>query len=182
MAKKDLQKVSGKSAQMDLQIATGIIGMALLSPQGLQQIGNMLKTAKDPVQVVAHMIFMAMFQARKALQQKGLKLDARIWIAGGGVIDRVIFELMGVLYSVFQMQEAGDKKFVAAVKEAVLNLMHDNQEASSQDEGSPEEEAQESPEEEGQEQEQAPQGGGLLAAGGPPQGMPSGGAGQAMRG
>lgn len=177
--KKELQKVSGKSAQMDLQIATGVIGMALLSPQGLQQIGNMLKTAKDPVQVVAHMIFMAMFQARKVIQQKGIKIDPRIWVAGGGVVDRVVFELMGVLYSVFQMQEAGNPKFVAAVKEAVLNLMEDNQEASrGNQEGQGEDQ-----DDEGQEEEQeAPQGGGLLAGGMQQPQPPSGAAGQAMRG
>lgn len=124
-----LSKLPAK-VNLDIQIACGLIGVTLFSPQGIQQMKQMLGTAKDIVEVTAHLIFMAMFSIRQKLQQKGMNLDPRIWTCQGGVLDRVLFDTVGIMVAILKMPQAGDPKFVSAVKESIFNLMHDNDAAS----------------------------------------------------
>lgn len=150
----------GDHAKQDTQIAAGLATAGLLSDQGLQAMTQVLQGAKDPVQALAHVIFMALSKVRQKLIQKGIKIDDKVWIAGGGVLDRVMFEVMTALVGILGYKQAGDATFVHNVKEAVLDLMNSEEEQSEQGsdneeaEESPEEEASESPEEEQQEQQQ----------------------------
>jgi hypothetical protein len=143
-------KTLDKQHKVDTQVAAAMTTAALISDQGIQSVSQVLKGAKDPVQALAHVIFMALGKVREMLQQKGLKIDDKVWIAGGGVLDRVMFELMTVLVGVVGYKQAGDPTFVHDVKDAVLQLMQQDDEQGE----SPQEEQGESPEQEQQEPEQ----------------------------
>jgi len=149
-----------KGAKLDTQVAAGLVAAGLISDQGIQAMSQVLQGANDPVQALAHVIFMAIGKVREKLDQKGMKIDDKVWIAGGGVLDRVMFEVMGVLIAVVGYKQASDPKFVHDVKMGVLDLMHDDDEQGE----NPQEEQGESPEQEQQEPEQSQQAGPGLGA------------------
>ena len=121
-----LKKEGNKQLAMDVQIAAGMTCIALLSKEGIQAMSQVLKGANDPVQALAHVIFMGLSKVKGTLAQKGIKVDDRVWIMGGGVLDRVIFEVMLVLATVVKFQPAANSQFVHQVKGAVLDLMEDD--------------------------------------------------------
>jgi hypothetical protein len=123
--KRKLKKVGDKGIAADIQIAAGMACIALLSQEGLQAIQQVLQGAKDPVQALAHVIFMAIAKVRTTLQEKGIKIDDRVWIMGGGVLDRVMFEVMIALATALKYPAASNSQFVHGVKEGVLDLMQD---------------------------------------------------------
>lgn len=166
MAKETL----GKSAKLDTQIAAGLTMAGLSSDQGLQSIQQVLQGATDPAQAIAHVVFMAIEKVKNKLEQQGMAVDDRVWMASGGVLDRVLFEIVGLLYGVIGFEQAADPKFVASLKQAIVDLMSQ----ADTDAGVSEEVGETTPDDEETEGEM-PQGGaprGLLSAGGMP---PNGG-------
>lgn len=124
-------------AKLDTQVAAGMVTAGLISDEGIQAMQQVLQGANDPAQAIAHVIFMAMSKVREKLIQNKIPVDPKVWIAGGGVLDRVIFEVMGVLFAVMQFKDASNSQFVHSVKEAVLDLMQDEQD--SMESGQPQE-------------------------------------------
>lgn len=121
-----LKKHGNKELAMDVQIAAGMACIALLSQQGIQALSQVLKGANDPVQALAHALFLSLSKVKATLAQRKIKVDDKIWIMGGGVLDRVIFEVMLVLATVVKFQPAATPQFVHQVKAAVLDLMEDD--------------------------------------------------------
>lgn len=121
-----LKTLGDKSHAVDVQIAAGMTCMALINDQGVQAIQKVIQGANDPAQALAHVIYMALGKVKQALHMKGIEIDDRVWIAGGGVLDRVIFELMIFLATGLKMPQAQDSNFVHQVKAAVLDLMEDD--------------------------------------------------------
>jgi len=119
-------KTLPNDAKRDTQIAAGLAVTGLLSQQGLQSIAQVLQGAKDAAQALGHVIFMALSKVREKLQQRGMKIDDKVWIAGGGVLDRVLFEVMTAIATILKFKQAADPNFVHDVKETVLGLMHDD--------------------------------------------------------
>lgn len=164
----DMKKLDGQGHMIDIQIAAGMVTIGLLNDQGLQAIQQVLHGANDPVQALAHVIFMAISKVKQELQKRDIKIDDKVWIAGGGVLDRVLFEVMMVLTTALQFQQAQDSKFVASVKGAVLDLMHDDDQnsesiATLHDKGLP---IPKQGQGDGSPQDQGPPSGGLAAPGG----------------
>lgn len=126
MAKKRKLDSLDKNHNTDIQIAAGMLAMALITPQGIQSLMQVLKGATDPASALAHAIFLAMGKVRQALMSKHIDIDPRVWIAGGGVLDRVLFEIMMALVTIGKYQPAGTSDFVHQVKSDVLDLMEDD--------------------------------------------------------
>lgn len=129
-AKRKLKPAGDKSITTDIQIAAGMACVVLLSQQGIQSMAQILQGANDPAAAVAHAIFMALSKVREALTKRKMQVDPRIWIMGGGVLDRVIFEVMLVLAMVIKFKPAADSQFVHQVKSNVLDLMQDDEDNS----------------------------------------------------
>lgn len=142
-----LETIKGDGGKMDTQIAAGMCAAALLSDQGLQALKQVVEGANDPAQAIAHVIFMALDKVRQKLAEKGIKIDDRIWIAGGGVLDRVLFEVAGALYGILGYQQIANSQFVHSIKEGVLDLMQDHEDGVQEQgpEEAPQQESQESP-------------------------------------
>lgn len=92
-------------------------------PPGLQAIAQVLQGANDPAAALAHVVFMAISKVEQMLESKGIQIDDKVWIMGGGVLDRVMFELMMALNSILQYPPAKDPNFVHQVKGDILDLM-----------------------------------------------------------
>ena len=125
-----LKKVDEHSVATDVQIAAGMTTLGLLNQQGLQSIQQVLQGANDPAKALAHVIFLALSKVRQALQAKQIKIDDRVWIMGGGVLDRVMYEVMIALATIIKYPQAKDSNFVHQVKSDVLDLMDDDDENS----------------------------------------------------
>lgn len=128
--KRSLKPLGHKEIATDIQIAAGMTCVVLLSQQGIQSMAQVLKGANDPAAALAHVIFMALSKVRSALTQRKIKVDDRVWIMGGGVLDRVIFEVMLVLATVVKFQPAANSQFVHQVKSDILDLMQDDEDNS----------------------------------------------------
>ncbi len=142
----------------DIQVAGGLTVAGLLSDEGLQALQGVLQGASDPAAAVANAVFMALSKVREQLDERGVAINDKLWIANGGVLDRVIFEVCSVLRAVFGFEQAGSEQFVSALKEEVLALMAQDQEG-----GNP---AAVQPQPAPQQMQQPPmQGGGLMGMG-----------------
>lgn len=126
MADTQLKKVDDHETVVDIQIAAGMICLGLLNPQGVQAVQQVLQGANDPAAAIAHVVFLAMSKVRMALKQKNIELDDKIWIMGGGVLDRVLVEVMLMLVGVAKFQDASNPQFVHKVKSDILDLMDDD--------------------------------------------------------
>lgn len=127
MAKKEpLKKIGNKQLAIDIQIAAGMTVVGLLNAQGMQAIQQVIKGANDAAAAIAHVIYMAVAKVRSELQKRKIDIDDRVWIMGGGVLDRVMFEIMSAIAMALQYPQAKDPKFVAQVKSDILDLMEDD--------------------------------------------------------
>lgn len=95
-------------------------------PQGLQAIGKVLQGANDPAKAIAHVVYLAIAKVRQELQKRNMKMDSRIWIMGGGVVDRVLVEIMTAVATILKFQPALNPQFNAQVKSDLLDLMEDD--------------------------------------------------------
>lgn len=95
-------------------------------PQGLQAIAQVLKGANDPAAAIAHVIYIAISKVKHELDVHHMKIDSRVWIMGGGVVDRVLFEIMTAIATILKFQPAGNSAFVGRVKVDLLDLMEDD--------------------------------------------------------
>jgi hypothetical protein len=121
-----LKSISDKEVAQDIQIAAGATCVGLLSQDGVKSIQQVLQGANDPAKALAHVIYMSLAKVKQMLDQRGIKIDHRIWIMGGGVLDRVIFEVMIVLATALKYEQAGNQEFVHQVKSDTLDLMDDD--------------------------------------------------------
>lgn len=158
-----MAKILDKQASIDIGIAGGMVIAGLASQQGLQSLQQVLQGAKDAPAAIGHVIFMAIHQVKQKLEEKGIPIDDKVWLANKGVVDRVLFEVVGLLYGVLGYKQAADPRFVHAVKDAIVTLMQQDDAQS----GAMQDTDVETPEEEvspNEEPEGPPQG--LLAGGG----------------
>ena len=138
----------------DIQVAGSLVVAGLLSDEGLQALQQVLQGAEDPVAAVGNAVFMALGKVRDKLEEQGMPIDDKLWVAKGGILDRVLFEVIAILKTVLGFEQAGTAEFTSALKGSVIELMEQ--------------------EDQGGGQEQAPMGaeqGGMQA---PPQGPPQG--------
>lgn len=119
MAKKTL----GKEAGIDIQIAGGMVVAGLASPNGLQTMQTVLQHAQDPANALGQIVFKMMLQVKQKLQERGVPIDNNVWLADKGVVDRVIFEVVGLLYGVLNYEQAADPNFVHAFKDSIVTAM-----------------------------------------------------------
>lgn len=154
------QKQVSKNDRIDLDMVMGLVGNALLSDQGVQQITGLMQQAKDPSGVLAQIVFHAIGQVKDQLESKGMDISNKVWAARRGVIDQAIAEVAKVAASVSNDPSILNPRALEQTRNNVVQLLQD-QEAHSEDneygppnqsvngfaEGSPDEEAAESPEE-----------------------------------
>lgn len=119
-------KPMGKAQTTDINIAAGMLTIALVSEQGIQSLVQVIQGATDPAAALAHAVFLAMGKVRIALTSKHIAIDPKVWIAGGGVLDQVLFKVLGALATIGKIQMAADPKFVHQVKADILDLMQDD--------------------------------------------------------
>lgn len=151
--------INDKKVKLDLQIACGLVELALFGKDGLPQLVNNMQKSKDPAQVLATILFTAIFKSDDAMKKRGMQLDERIWTSNGGVLDRVLFDAMGILNSL-GFKQTEDPHFTAAVKAGVLGLMHGNshgQDQMNQQQQSDPSQQQQQPPQQQQDQQQQPQ-------------------------
>jgi hypothetical protein len=117
----------------------------------LQQV---LQGANDAPQAIAHVLFMFVMQVKDKMEQQGMPVDDKVWLASGGALDRILFDTVGILAGVLGFKEAGNPEFVHALKDAVVSMMLDSD---SQSEAAPDADEQG--------MQAGPPQGGLLAGG-----------------
>lgn len=107
----------------DISVAAGLTAAGLLSDEGLQALGQVLQGASDPASAIGHAVFMALSKVRDKLESEGMSIDDKLWVAKGGVLDRVLFEVASVLVAVLGFQDAANPQFVQQLKQSVIQLM-----------------------------------------------------------
>lgn len=112
-----------KNAKQDIQIAAGLTAAGLLSDEGIQMLAQVAGSEGDTPAAIGQMIFQALDNTRNMLEQRGVSIEPSVWVAKGGVLDRVIYEVVAVLDTVLGVQGAGTTEFVQALKGAVVQLM-----------------------------------------------------------
>lgn len=108
---------------LDIQVAGSLVVSGLLSDEGLRALSQVLRGAQDPAAAVGNAVFMALSKVREKLDQQGLSINDKLWMAKGGILDRVLFEVIGVVHAVLEYPPAGDPAFAQAVKQSVVGLM-----------------------------------------------------------
>ena len=108
---------------IDIQVAGSLAVAGLLSDEGLQALQGVLQGAADPVAAVANAIFMALSKVREKLDSQGLSINDKLWVAKGGVLDRVLFEVCATLKAVLGFEDAASPQFAGALKQGVMDLM-----------------------------------------------------------
>jgi len=122
----------------DVQVAGSLVVAGLISDEGLQALQQVLQGAQDPVAAVGNAIFMALSKVREKLDEQGMSIDDKLWIANGGVLDRVLFEVISVLKIVLGFEQAGTAEFASSLKNSVVQLMQ-QEESGAQEQGPPQE-------------------------------------------
>lgn len=112
----------------DIQMAGTLTAAGLLSDEGLQSLQQVLQGASDPAAAVGNAVFIALSKVREKLEQNEMSIDDKLWIAKGGVLDRVLFEVITALKAVLGFEAAGSGEFAAAVKDSVMQLMQQESE------------------------------------------------------
>ena len=107
----------------DIQMAGSLVIAGLLSDEGLQSLQQVLQGATDPVAAIGNAVFMALSAVRDKLEQQGLSIDDKLWAAKGGVLDRVVFEVLVILKEVLGVQDANSPQFAKGLKDTIINLM-----------------------------------------------------------
>lgn len=121
------QKHLGKEVAMDAQIAAGMISAGLLSKDGMEQLQTVVQGAKDIPSAMAHAIFQVMSTVAVQLENKGMEIDDRAWVAGGGVLDKVMYDVTNVLVEAFGVKEAATKEFIERMRGEIVDLMMDDE-------------------------------------------------------
>lgn len=112
----------------DIQMAGTLTAAGLLSDQGLQSLQQVLQGASDPAAAVGNAVFMALSKVREKLEQNDMSIDDKLWVAKGGVLDRVLFEVITALKAILGFQQADSAEFAGAVKNSVMQLMQQESE------------------------------------------------------
>lgn len=108
---------------LDIQLAGSLTAAGLLSDEGLQAMQQVLQGSQDPAAAIGNAIFMAISKVREKLDQNDMAIDDTLWAAKGGVLDRVLFEVITALKAVLGFEAAGTSEFAQAVKQSVIQLM-----------------------------------------------------------
>lgn len=108
---------------LDIQVAGSLVVAGLISDEGLRALMQVLKGAQDPAMAIGNAVFMAISKVREKLDQNGMSVNDKLWMAKGGILDRVLFEVVGVVKAVLGFEAAGSPQFAQAVKQAVVSLM-----------------------------------------------------------
>lgn len=111
------------SDALDIQVAGSLVVAGLISDEGLRALMQVLKGAQDPAMAIGNAVFMAISKVREKLDQNGMSVNDKLWMAKGGILDRVLFEVVGVVKAVLGFEAAGSPQFAQAVKQAVVSLM-----------------------------------------------------------
>lgn len=111
------------SDALDIQVAGSLVAAGLISDEGLRALMQVLKGAQDPAMAIGNAVFMAISKVREKLDQNGMSVNDKLWMAKGGILDRVLFEVVGVVKAVLGFEAAGSPQFAQAVKQAVVSLM-----------------------------------------------------------
>lgn len=111
------------SDALDIQVAGSLVVAGLISDEGLRALMQVLKGAQDPAMAIGNAVFMAISKVREKLDQNGMSVNDKLWMAKGGILDRVLFEVVGVVKAVLGFEAAGSPQFARAVKQAVVSLM-----------------------------------------------------------
>lgn len=111
------------SDALDIQVAGSLVVAGLISDEGLRALMQVLKGAQDPAMAIGNAVFMALSKVREKLDQNGMSVNDKLWMAKGGILDRVLFEVVGVVKAVLGFEAAGSSQFARAVKQAVVSLM-----------------------------------------------------------
>jgi hypothetical protein len=78
--------------ELDSDIAFGLLGSLIYSEQGTQQMLNVLG-AQNPAPAMGNFLASAIDRTNKKLGSKGMDLSPNIWLAEGGVVDRLLDEV-----------------------------------------------------------------------------------------
>lgn len=116
------------SDALDIQVAGSLVAAGLISDEGLRALMQVLKGAQDPAMAIGNAVFMAISKVREKLDQNGMSVNDKLWMAKGGILDRVLFEVVGVVKAVLGFEAAGSPQFAQAVKQAVVSLMQQESE------------------------------------------------------
>lgn len=122
------RKTLGKEELTDVKLASSLILNPLLQDDGIAALQQAAQSAADLPAALALAIFQAMGQVKDQIQQRGIPISSKIWVATGGVLDTVIKNVCQALASIPpEIPEAADPEFMQDVKEEVFNLMEGNQ-------------------------------------------------------
>lgn len=107
--------------QDDIDIAYSAVMLALLRAGGVEQMMKTVQGVGDPVKGLASVIYTTLAAAREQAQSQ-IEFDPNIWLAPGGVVDRVTKDVCE-LASSNGIQGAESKEFGVQVKREVVNMM-----------------------------------------------------------
>lgn len=117
-------KTLSKEELTDVKLASSLILNPLLQDEGIAALQQAAQSAADLPAALALAIFQALGQVKDQVQQRGIPLSSKIWVARGGVLDKVIQNVCQALASIPpEIPEAVEPDFMQDVKEEVFNLM-----------------------------------------------------------
>jgi hypothetical protein len=103
--------------ELDSDIAFGLIAKILYEDEGTDQLLNIF-SAQNPAPALGNLLTTMIDNIGKKLSQRGMDLSPNIWLAEGGVVDRVIDE-------VAELAEGAKIKFDDALQSQVFGEVID---------------------------------------------------------
>lgn len=116
-------KKPSKADKIDLEMMMGLIGNALLSESGIEQIAGLSSQAQDPTGLVANVVLQAVARAREKVESKGMALSPKIWTARGGVIDRTVAEVAKLAAAVTENPQFVNPQILEETRKQVVEML-----------------------------------------------------------
>ncbi len=94
--------VLSEEQEVDAGLATSMLMTIMNNEEMMSNLVNFASQSQDPVRIIGQSIAQTLLQMKEQADGNGLALDDNIWLAKGGVVDRVVdqvvpqFEAAGV--------------------------------------------------------------------------------------
>ena len=111
-----------KEEEVDVNLATAMGATALYVPEMQEAIVGLAKSA-DPVMVAGQLVANLVINIKEQSMSRGLDFSDKIWLADGGVADRLADEICKVIDALTgeDMEQQADKVWIEAIN--VLKMM-----------------------------------------------------------
>lgn len=114
----------------DIDLATNLVMGPFFTPEGMNELFQVVQQAgQDLPGAIAHILYTHFDQAKQVIQKNDLNISNNSWAPKGGVIDRVIVQVLALLATKLGDQFA-NPRLSGAVRDALMQILHDSETAS----------------------------------------------------